>query len=395
VAVRILLHDFGRFSYPWQLARSLAERGHTVRYLYSTGEPARTGLEIPAGLESRLTVSGVAPARTLQKQKLVQRYLWEREYGEMLPPEISQFRPDVVISANAPLLAQKRVFAETRRIGAKFIFWVQDLLSIAAHAILSKKLSLPGALVGRQQMWAEGRLLRESDEIVLITEDFYPFMDGWKVPRNKTHVIENWAPIEQVPQFPRSNEWSDQHGLTGKRCIMYAGTIGMKHDPALLVRLARECQKRPDVRLVLAAEGSGVPMIRDAQKNEGLDNIVLLPFQSFETLPKALAAAEVLIALLEPEGSKYCVPSKVLTYLCSGRPIVLSVPEDNLIARIVEGNRAGVVVSPQAGDDFVKTTLDLLNDEPRRIEFGKNARAYAEATFRIDRITDRFEQLLN
>ncbi|WP_437229253.1 glycosyltransferase family 4 protein [Planctomicrobium sp. SH661] len=392
--MRILLHDFGRFSYPWQLARSLAQRGHDVQYVYSTAEPARTVIDISNEESNHLSAVGISLDRPLQKRQFFARRKWEKEYGQKLPAVVERFRPDVVISANSPLFSQDQIFRGARRHHAKFVFWVQDLMSVAAHGILKEKIPVVGSMIGHYFMNMEARLLRDSDQVVLITEDFQPYMDRWKVAREKTHVVENWAPIEQLPPFPRQNAWGEKYGLHDKLCLMYAGTLGLKHDPGLLVKLAQHLKRRPNVRLVVAAEGSGVPILKDAITSQQLDNIVILPFQSFDILPQALASADVLIALLEPQGSQYCVPSKVLTYLCSGRPILLSVASDNLIARIVDGNRAGLVVSPDQAGDLITAADTLLNNSPQREEFGRNARSYAERNFRIKEITDRFEQII-
>ena len=42
--------------------------------------------------------------------------------------------------------------------------------------------------------------------------------------------------------------------------------------------------------------------------------VTLLPFQPYDSLPDMLGAADVAIALLEPEAGIFSVPSKVLSY---------------------------------------------------------------------------------
>src|SRR5687767_854322 len=101
--MRILVHDYGKFPYPWQLARSLAKRGHTVAYIYNTAEPARTTTEISENEASRLSVIGITLPKPLVKHKFVARRAWEIAYGNAVGPEIDRFQPDVIISANTPL----------------------------------------------------------------------------------------------------------------------------------------------------------------------------------------------------------------------------------------------------------------------------------------------------
>ena len=66
--------------------------------------------------------------------------------------------------------------------------------------------------------------------------------------------IENWAPVDELPARPRENEWARRHGLDGKPVLLYSGTLGLKHDPGLLHRLA---EALPEVAVVVASEGLG------------------------------------------------------------------------------------------------------------------------------------------
>jgi glycosyltransferase involved in cell wall biosynthesis len=83
----------------------------------------------------------------------------------------------------------------------------------------------------------------------------------------------------------------------------------------------------------------------------------------------------------------------VLSYLCAGRAIVLAVPPENLASRIVDENRAGIVVPPTDIEGFFAAGMRLLNAPEEAAQMGKAARAYAEATFDVVAIADRFEQV--
>jgi len=96
---------------------------------------------------------------------------------------------------------------------------------------------------------------------------------------------------------------------------------------------------------------------------------------------------------LEPDAGVFSVPSKVLSYLCAGRPLLASVPTTNLAARIIRRNRSGIVVEPHDVEGFVSAAARLLERPSLRAGLGRRARQYAETTFDIRRIGDRFEGL--
>jgi glycosyltransferase involved in cell wall biosynthesis len=274
------------------------------------------------------------------------------------------------------------------------VFWLQDAYGVAIDQLLRKKLPVVGALVGGHYRRLERRLWRASDAIVSITEDFSSMLGAAGIAGARVTVIENWAPLDELPQRPRANDWAAAHGLTDKRVLLYSGTMGLKHDPELLVHLARRFKDAPDVRVVVVSEGIGADHIARAKTAEQLDNLLVLPFQPYAALPDVTATADVLVVVLEAGAGIYSVPSKLLTYLCAGRAILGAMPLDNLATRIVARAGAGLVAAPADTMGFLTAAQMLLDDPTRRTAAGASARAYAERTFDIQAVAQRFEAVL-
>ena len=145
---------------------------------------------------------------------------------------------------------------------------------------------------------------------------------------------------------------------------------------------------------MVISEGPGADWLAARKAEHQLGNLLLLPYQPFEQLPLVMAAADVLVALLEPDAGVFSVPSKVLTYLCARRPLLLAVPVENLAAKIVAKNEAGFLVPPTEIDSFLARAEQLSQNPELRLRFAHNARAYAEAHFDIQKIGDQFEAIL-
>ncbi|MDQ4143474.1 MAG: glycosyltransferase [Actinomycetota bacterium] len=166
----------------------------------------------------------------------------------------------------------------------------------------------------------------------------------------------------------------------------------LKHDPALLLELAAAVTQH--AKVVVVSSGIGADWVREPAAQRRLDNLDVLPFQPYERLPEVFASGDVLVALLEPDAGVFSVPSKALSYHCAGQAILCAVPAENLAARIVERHETGLTVAPGDVGAFVAAARRLLRDEGLRRESGRNARRYAEATFDIAAIADRFEAVI-
>ena len=388
--MRIVVHDYAGHPFQVQLSRSLAVRGHDVLHLHAAGFQTPKGpLERRVDDPPTFGVEGIDIGEPFRKYSFARRLLQERRYGGLLADRIAAFDPDVVISANSPLDVQAAAEAQAHRADAAFVFWIQDIYSVAIDRILGKRLPFFGRIAAARFNRLERRLLRDSDAVVAITEDFLALLDRWGVPSDRITVVENWAPLDGVTPLPKTNAWSIEHRLTDASVLLYAGTLGLKHDPSLLLALAHEL---PDSTVVVISEGLGADWLRDRAATQR--NLVLLPFEPFERLSEVLASADVLLVILEPDAGVFSVPSKVLTYLTASRPILGAIPHQNLAARTIKRIGAGQVVEPGDVQGFVAAARRLLDDPVSRDAAGRAGRAYAEGAFDIGRVADRFETIL-
>jgi glycosyltransferase involved in cell wall biosynthesis len=393
--LRIVVHDYSGHPFQVQLSRELARRGHEVLHLHASGYVTGKGA-VSRRDDDPLTfaVEAVDTGRRFDKYSRLKRPVDEFRYGKAVAPRVRRFAPDVVVSSNTPLLAQELFQRACRRARIPFVFWQQDIYSIAMKRAAERALPLVGGLVGEAFTRLERRLLDLSDAIVCIADDFRPILHAWGVPPAKIHVVENWAPLDEIEPQPRDNEWSRTHGLAEKRVLLYAGTLGLKHNPELLLRLAVRFAAEQDVRIVVVSEGLGADWLAERIERDGISNLMLLPFQPYDVLPLVLASADVLVSILEPEAGVYSVPSKVLTYHCAGRALLAAIPRLNLAARIVARNASGGVVDPADLDGFADAAHELLSDHELRARMGEAARRYAEQTFDVTAIGNSFEAIL-
>ena len=92
---------------------------------------------------------------------------------------------------------------------------------------------------------------------------------------------------------------------------------------------------------------------------------------------------------------KFSVPSKILNYLCAGKPIILSAPKDNLSTKIINESKSGKSFEPNDLDGINNFLKILLSDKDLKNKYSLNAREYAVKNFNIKKISAQFENLIN
>ncbi len=395
--MRIVVNDFAGGAQPLELSRELARRGHRVRHVFFADN-----LSTPQG-ETRIrecdppsfAIEGLHLPMKFSKLSILARRKADVAYGKAVAAEVAKFEPNVVISANMPLDAQTILLESARKHNAKFFFWMTDVYSSAVRFVLKKKLRALSGLVGAYYQRLERDLLKKSDGVVCIAPGFAKIVVDWGVEPSRVFTIENWAPLGEVLPMNKDNEWSRAHRVDRKFCFMYSGTLGMKHRPELLLALARYLETIDDVRLIVVAGGAGADWLRKNAQSVRTDVLTLLPFQPYARLSEVLGASDVLIALLDSEASPFSVPSKVPSYLCASRALIVAAPRENHAAAVVEQAGAGMVISPDRPDQLVNAAKVLIENSELRTRYARNARAYAIRSFDIARIGDRFLDLFS
>ena len=393
--MRILIHDFAGHPFQVQLSRALSSRGYTVLHVYSKSVQTPKGSLHKKNDDSRnFDVIGISQEKPFPKYSIIKRWFAEKAYRKNLLNVANDFKPDIVMSGNTPLDIQKVFLAQCKKKNIRFIYWVQDVYSVAIQYALKKKLPVLGQFISLYYKKLEKFLLNRSDHIVVISEDFKKVIAGWVNTKNIT-VIENWAPLDEIQPQPKKNQWSISHGISDKFCFLYSGTLGMKHNPDILLQLAKQFRNENDTVIVIISEGIGIDWLKAEVIREKLENVRFYKYLDFELFPLALSSADVLLAILEKEAGVYCVPSKVLTYHCIGKPLLLSVPKENLVSRIVKSNTSGFVAESGDVDSFCRSAEKLKKDDNLRMKFGENAQKYAQNNFDINTICNSFIRCFN
>jgi len=387
----ILVHDFAGHAFASHLSRALARRGHEVVHAYcgdvtsGQGDLARRS-DDPPGL--RFVDASVGH---FERYRAAGRLRSELRYGRSVAALARSIRPSAVLSGNAPLVSQALLWRAVAD-GGRRVYWLQDFLGRGTRAVLSRRSALAGATVGRAVEALETRLLRGSDAVVAISEDFLGELDRRGIS-SPTTVVENWAPLDEIERLPKANPWSTARGFHDRPVALYAGTLGLKHDPMLLAQVAQDAAGVGEV--VVVTEGLGREALADEQRRRPIPNLHLFDYVDHDELPAVLAAADVCLVLLEPDAGVFSVPSKVLAYLAAGRAVVGAMPTSNLAARLLARSGAGTVVEPGDAASFGAEVRRLLADEAAAARMGAAGRAWAEEHFDVDRIAERIEGVLD
>lgn len=391
--MRVLVHDYSGHPFQAELSRELAARGHDVVHSSCPGYISGKG-RLEADGQERITFETVGKP-VAEKEGFVRRTLRETALGPVYIRHLRAVRPDVVLLSNTPVptMVVAALYMAVARI--PWVYWQQDVYSVAARNLAGDKAPAWWRLAAKVLGLGEKLASKLARDVVVIAESFVDVHEEWGTAEKVT-VIPNWAPLDEIVPTPRDNAWAREHGLDEGVNLVYSGTLGLKHNPLLLIELTKRVRELgEEARLVVVNTGPATELLRTEAARHDVP-LTLLPFQPYDRLPEVLGSADMLVVLLEKSAGAFSVPSKALSYLCAGRPVVGLMPEENLASQLLRSADCEVFEPDSSAiDRAAKWVVDVVGDESRTRALSLSTRGLAEAEFSRERCADSFESLLS
>ncbi len=383
------------------LARGLRERGHEVTVL--TGKPNYPGGRIFDGYtvlgraeerwqDCRILRVPLVPRGRGGRLRLAVNYLSFILSGSLIGPRrLKGERFDVVlVYAPSPLIKTLAAIRISRLFGMPLLLWVQDLWpeSVAAAGGIRSPLIM-GALE-RTVRWMYARC----DRVLVQSRAFIPEVERHGVPRCRIVYFPQSIGAMFRP-LPRQ-EAVDEGGLLpdGFR-VMFAGNIGAAQDFDTVLAAAERLRGHPDIHWVIIGDGRRRAWVQEEVERRGLTGCVHLPGRfPEEAMPRFFAHADALLVTLERKRIfALTIPTKVQAYLASGKPIAACLDGEG--ARVIAEANAGFCAPAGDPDALAESVLELYRlPEAERQAMGRRARAYSEAEFDRDRLTDQLVDVM-
>jgi len=235
--------------------------------------------------------------------------------------------------------------------------------------------------------------LRHSSSVRIISESFAPSLRALGVPAAKLVLIYDYVDTELIKRLPRRNLFASENGLADRFVVLYAGNIGLSQGLENVLLAAERLSSYPDVLFVFVGDGTGrEALVAEAEKRR-FHNIRFLPFQPRAQVAEVLASADISLVILKKGIGTQSLPSKIISILASGRPLLASVDEQSAAADLVKRSKAGLCVPPEDPGRLAEAVLTLRNAPEMREELGRNGRRYALRNHSVESAAERFEAL--
>jgi len=236
--------------------------------------------------------------------------------------------------------------------------------------------------------------LKKADKVIALGYDMRKILITKGANPRHTVVVPNWGDKKQISPGPRDNEFSQKHFLMDKFVLLYGGNLGLFHCLDYLILAAEKLQDFDDLLLLFVGEGAKKEELKKQAAERNLSNVKFLPYYPREKYNLVLDSAEILIVTLQREVEGISVPSKMYSYMASGKPVVGMISYKSDVGRLIEEADCGCRVDPGDVDGFCEKVQRLYNDEEERKRLGKNALKAFLTSYERKQVTRKFLDIL-
>jgi colanic acid biosynthesis glycosyl transferase WcaI len=193
----------------------------------------------------------------------------------------------------------------------------------------------------------------------------------------RVKAIPNWVDTEAIKPEVKTNGLRAALGLEGHFIVSFAGIMGYSQDLGTIVKAAALLKNHQNIAFLLVGDGVEKPRLQRKVQESKLTNVHFLPMQPKEEYSKVLAASDLCLVTLRKAVKTPVVPSKILSIMAAGRPILASLPLDGDAPRLLAEAQGGISVPPENPEKLAAAILKFSQDTLMGEEMGLKGRDYA------------------
>lgn len=299
---------------------------------------------------------------------------------------------DVIMASTAPpVVFGSAACAAARLTGARFIYHCMDI-----HPEI-------GRISGEFSNPAVFSLLRRIDtvscnaayRVIVLSRDMKnAILKRPGASDSNISIINNF----NLPSFSKDKNVALPEGLqkpANRFRLLFAGNIGRFQGLEAVVEAMYKIVSKSKVELVFLGEGRAVGLLKTLAGPLLHDHIKFFPHQPIEKTRKVIQTADLCLVTLTPSIYQFAFPSKTMTYLGEGKPLLVSVEPDSELAEFVRQEKVGIAVSPNSPGELADAVVELAGDRKRLQDMALRA-CYAEKKyFGQEKILKEWSNLIN
>lgn len=293
----------------------------------------------------------------------------------------------IMVSTAPPVLGGVAASLAARLTGARFIYHCMDIHPEIGRISGEFRRPLVYKTLSALDAWS----CRRAAPVVVLSEDMENALrcrvggERWD-----TKVLNNFS----LPSEDEGDAESLPFELTSA-CftVLFAGNIGRFQGLDTLIEAMARLRGRKDIELILMGEGTERARL-EAQAEQAGARVRFVGHHPVSVAKRAMGKAGVGFVSLVPELYQYAYPSKTITYLEQGCPVLVAVEPESRLARDILDNELGLAVPPEDAEALAAAIRELADNPEQVVAMKRKAEIVGTERFAEEAVLPSWSKLL-
>lgn len=316
-------------------------------------------------------------------EKGISTLMLERQFIRAIDEYLHDIKFDLIVYSTPPITFFNAVNHVKKRDRAKTYLMLKDIFPQNAVDIeMMKKDGLLHKFFRKKEIG----LYNISDYIGCMSQGNLDFLLKHNdfISKDKVEILPNTITPLKLDKLNEEeiNKIRDKYNIPkDKTVLVYGGNLGKPQGINFIIECVKENEKRKNTFFFIIGSGTDYNKLNNYIKENRIKNTAIYPYMPKEDYDNVVKACDVGLVFLDNRFTIPNIPSRILTYMEFGMPIIAATDTNTDLDKILEDGKFGLWSESKNLNDFYKNVDTLCEDKALLDEMGSNGRKYLEDNF--------------
>ena len=316
-------------------------------------------------------------------EKGISTLMLEKQLIKAIDKHLGDIKFDLIVYSTPPITFSKAVNHVKNRDGASTYLMLKDIFPQNA---VDMKMFKENGLLYKFFRKKEIDLYNTSDYIGCMSQGNVHFVLNHNnfIPKDKVEILPNTiTPINQdILDDNDKKEIRSKYNIpTDKTVLVYGGNLGKPQGIDFLIECIKHNEKRSNTFFLIIGSGTEYTKVENYIKENNIKNTGLYSYMPKEDYDNVVRACDVGLVFLDKRFTIPNIPSRILTYMEFGMPIIAATDKNTDLGNIIQSGGFGLWSESKSVEDFYFNVDKICNDEQLAKNTAINGRKYLEENY--------------
>ena len=275
---------------------------------------------------------------------------------------------------------------------------VLQIMDIYPESLLNK-IRLPERLkklLGFPLTQIDRWVTKQADSVIVISENMKQiYVEGRGIQKRKISTVNLWHDEELFDPLPLRHDSCAHYNISEDRfTFIYFGNIGAVAGVEFLIHSFHKVNIE-NAQLLIIGDGSAKAACLELVYYLGRNNVHFISDPDVSNVPLLQSIGHVCLLPMKRGDGKFSIPSKLLAYMFSAKPVLASVDSDSDAARLIRQAKCGWV-GPSEEISWMVAQMKAVVSMPDKAlqRIGENGRQFGLKNFAKTQSVQRLGDVL-